>query len=100
MWQLATILEFLHVFSAQLRISDTFTPEELEVAIVSEAGQTGMLANLHQVSLHILPAHANQQQPSGSSGSVWQAEAVTSEQLQVAVIAQAGMLVKQHMASS
>ena len=49
MWQMAAILEFLHTFSLQLRLRGSFTPEELEVAIVSETAQTGLLANLHQV---------------------------------------------------
>ena len=49
MWQLAAVLEFLHVFSMHLQLRDSFTPEELEVAIVAETGQTGMLAVLHQV---------------------------------------------------
>lgn len=49
MWQLAAVLEFLHVFSMHLQLRDSFTPEELEVAIVAETGQTGMLAALHQV---------------------------------------------------
>lgn len=49
MWQLAAVLEFLHVFSAHLQLRDNFTPEELEYAIVAETGQTGILANLHQV---------------------------------------------------
>lgn len=49
MWQMAAILEFLHTFSLHLRLRGSFTPEELEVAIVSETAQTGLLANLHQV---------------------------------------------------
>ena len=49
MWQMAAVLEFLHTFSLQLQLRGSFTPEELEVAIVSEAAQTGLLANLHQV---------------------------------------------------
>ncbi|KAL3157904.1 hypothetical protein ABBQ32_012312 [Trebouxia sp. C0010 RCD-2024] len=48
MWQMAAILEFLHTFSLHLRLRGSFTPEELEVAIVSETAQTGLLANLHQ----------------------------------------------------
>ena len=50
MWQMAAILEFLHTFSLHLRLRGSFTPEELEVAIVSETAQTGLLANLHQVT--------------------------------------------------
>ena len=49
MWQMAAIMEFLHTFSLHLRLRGSFTPEELEVAIVSETAQTGLLANLHQV---------------------------------------------------
>lgn len=49
MWQMAAILEFLHTFSLHLRLRGSFTPEELEVAVVSETAQTGLLANLHQV---------------------------------------------------
>lgn len=49
MWQMAAILEFLHTFSLHLRLRGSFTPEELEVVIVSETAQTGLLANLHQV---------------------------------------------------
>jgi len=49
MWQMAAVLEFLHTFSLYLQLRGSFTPEELEVAIVSEAPQTGLLANLHQV---------------------------------------------------
>jgi len=49
MWQMAAVLEFLHTFSLYLQLRGSFTPEELEVAIVSEAAQTGLLANLHQV---------------------------------------------------
>ena len=48
-WQLAAVLEFLHVFSIHLQLRDSFTPEELEVAIVADTGQNGLLANLHQV---------------------------------------------------
>lgn len=49
MWQMAAILEFLSTFSLHLRLRGSFTPDELEVAIVSETAQTGLLANLHQV---------------------------------------------------
>ncbi len=49
MWQMAAVLEFLHTFSLYLQLRGSFTPEELEVAIVSETAQTGLLANLHQV---------------------------------------------------
>lgn len=49
MWQMAAVLEFLHTFSLYLQLRGSFTPEELEVAIVSETDQTGLLANLHQV---------------------------------------------------
>ena len=52
MWQTASILEFLHTFSAYLNIRGSFTPEELEVALVSDIAQTGLLANLHQVSFY------------------------------------------------
>lgn len=52
MWQMAAVLDFLHVFSLQLQLRGSFTPEELEVAIVCEPAQTGLLANLHQVSLY------------------------------------------------
>ena len=50
MWQMAAVLEFLHTFSLHLRLRGSFTPEELEVAIVSETAQTGLLANVHQVT--------------------------------------------------
>ena len=51
MWQMAAVLEFLHTFSMHLQLRGSFTPEELEVAIVSEVAQTGLLAILHQVQL-------------------------------------------------
>ena len=50
MWQMAAVLEFLHTFSLYLQLRGSFTPEELEVALVSETAQTGLLANLHQVT--------------------------------------------------
>ena len=53
MWQTAAVLEFLNAFSLHLHLRGSFTPEELEVAIVSEAAQTGLLANLHQVIHHL-----------------------------------------------
>lgn len=53
MWQMAAVLEFLNAFSLHLQLRGSFTPEELEVAIVSEAAQTGLLANLHQVIYHL-----------------------------------------------
>lgn len=51
MWQMAAVLEFLHTFSMYLQLRGSFTPEELEVALVSEVAQTGLLASLHQVQL-------------------------------------------------
>lgn len=51
MWQMAAVLEFLHTFSMYLQLRGSFTPEELEVALVSEVAQTGLLAILHQVQL-------------------------------------------------
>ncbi|DBA82749.1 hypothetical protein WJX77_007341 [Trebouxia sp. C0004] len=59
MWQMAAVLEFLHTFSLYLQLRGSFTPEELEVAIVSEAAQTGLLANLHQDLLRGITSRAD-----------------------------------------
>jgi hypothetical protein len=47
MWETAAILDFLHLFRAQLKLTRSFSAEELERVMVTSPGDSGLLADLH-----------------------------------------------------
>ena len=47
MWEMASILDFLHLFRRQLKISRQFAAAELERVMVTSSGDGGLLADVH-----------------------------------------------------
>ena len=50
MWEMASILDFMHLFRKQLRLQRQFGADELERVIVTSPGDGGLLADVHIVS--------------------------------------------------
>ena len=55
MWEMAAILDFIHLFRPQLRLSRAFTADELERVLVTSSGEDGLLADLHVVRARLCP---------------------------------------------
>ncbi|KAH7619637.1 hypothetical protein Ndes2526B_g06619 [Nannochloris sp. 'desiccata'] len=47
MWEMASILDFFHLFRKQLRLTRHFAANELERVLVTSPGDTGLLADIH-----------------------------------------------------
>jgi len=47
MWEMASILDFFHLFRKQLKLTRHFAASELERVLVTSPGDTGLLADVH-----------------------------------------------------
>lgn len=54
MWEMASVLDFMHLFRKQLKLQRQFAAEELERVMVTSPGDGGLLADVHIVSNYIL----------------------------------------------
>ena len=53
MWEMAAVLDFLHLFRRQLKLQRQFAAGELERVLVTSPGDGGVLADVHIVSWRV-----------------------------------------------